>query len=71
VTAMTVCASPIASSAPRTAAPYGCACGHELQVYGRDRHRRYYELDDAAHLAPVMTRACHTCGRGLPGKNPG
>ena len=67
---MTVYASPIVSSTHRTAAAYGCTCGHELQVYGRDRHRRYYELDDTTHLSPVMTRACPTCGRGLPGKNP-
>jgi hypothetical protein len=58
-----------------TAAPtrtgFGCVCGRELQTYGRDRHRRYYELGDAAHLAPVMNRVCPSCGRGLPGKNPG
>ncbi len=62
---MHVHATPLA-----TAATYGCVCGHELEVHGRDRHRRYYELDDAAHAGPVMARVCPSCGRGLPGKNP-
>jgi len=53
-----------------TAATYGCACGHGFNVYGRDRHRRYYEYGDAAHVDPVTTRVCPSCGRGLPGKNP-
>jgi hypothetical protein len=65
---MTSSDSPIATPS-RTR--FGCVCGHELQTYGRDRHRRYYELGDAAHLAPVMTRVCPGCGRRLPGKNPG
>jgi hypothetical protein len=52
-----------------TAATYGCACGHGFKVYGRDRHRRYYEYDDAAHVDPVMTRVCPICERRLPGKN--
>jgi hypothetical protein len=57
----------VGSSASATR--FACACGRELQVYGRDRHRRYYELDDAAHAMPVMTRVCPGCGRGLPGTN--
>lgn len=65
---MHVYAAPLATAV--TAAPYDCVCGHELEVHGRDRHRRYYELDDAAHLNPVMTRTCPDCGRALPGKNP-
>jgi hypothetical protein len=63
------------AAAPLTAtvveAPsYRCRCAHRLEVRGRDRHRRYYELDDDAHLQPVMARVCPGCGRMLPGKNP-
>jgi hypothetical protein len=48
---------------------YRCECGHVLRVFGRGRHRVYFEpaitqLDD-----PVMNRACPACARGLPGKN--
>lgn len=68
MTAMRVRGAQIATTV--SAAPFGCACGHKLEVHGRDRHRRYYELDDAAHRKPVMRRACPACGRGLPGKNP-
>ncbi len=67
---MTARASQVVSGAHRTTALHTCTCGHELQMHGRDRHRRYYELDDAAHSGPVMTRACPMCGHGLPGKNP-
>jgi hypothetical protein len=63
---MIVYDAPIATA---TRARFACACGHELQVYGRDRHRRFYELGDASHVEPIMTRVCPSCGRGLPGKN--
>ena len=48
---------------------YRCVCGHELQVFGRGRHRRYFELRDLALIDPVMTRICPACHRVLPGKN--
>ena len=63
---MIVYDAPIATA---TRAPFACSCRHELQVYGRDRHRRYYELGDATHVEPIMTRVCPSCGRRLPGKN--
>ncbi|HXE94266.1 MAG TPA: hypothetical protein VN544_10735 [Gaiellaceae bacterium] len=59
----------VSGGSSASATRFGCVCGRELQVYGRDRHRRYYELDDAAHVMPVMTRVCPGCGHGLPGKN--
>ena len=48
---------------------YRCECGHVLRVFGRDRHRIYFELANARLDDPVMNRACPACGRGLPGKN--
>jgi hypothetical protein len=68
VTAVHAYDTPIAAAVRM--APYACTCGHELEVHGRDRHRRYYELDDTTHREPVMTRSCPMCKRGLPGKNP-
>jgi hypothetical protein len=50
---------------------YTCSkCGHVLAVYGRERHRVYFELSDARLAEPVMSRVCPGCGLGLPGKNP-
>jgi len=31
--------------------------------------KRFYELGDATHVEPIMTRVCPSCGRRLPGKN--
>lgn len=48
---------------------YDCPiCGHDLQVFGRDRHRIYSELRDEFLDDPVMTRECPECGQVLPGK---
>jgi len=49
---------------------YRCACGHELQVFGCGRHRRYFGPLDVALIAPVITRVCPVCRQTLPGKNP-
>ena len=60
-----------ATQAPRVARTrtYDCPiCGHELRVFGRDRHRIYFELDDELLDDPVMTRECPACGQVLPGK---
>ena len=48
---------------------YDCPkCAHELRVFGRGRHRVYFERD-AQHLDhPVMNSACPECGHALPGK---
>ncbi len=51
------------------AGEYRCECGHVLRVFGRDRHRIYFELANERLDDPVMNRACPACGRGLPGKN--
>jgi len=48
---------------------YRCECGHELQVFGRDRHRVYFELTNTSLDDPVMDRVCPECGRYLPGKS--
>jgi len=48
---------------------YECPeCGHELHVFGRDRHRIYFELGDEPLNDPVMNRECPACQRPLPGK---
>ena len=46
---------------------YQCACHHELQVFGRGRHRVYFEPEDTAFTDPVMTGTCPQCQRWLPG----
>lgn len=62
---------PAPSAQPDSRRPYACPlCGHVLRVSGLGRHRVYFELDDHRSVDPVMDRACPTCGRGLPGKNP-
>jgi predicted RNA-binding Zn-ribbon protein involved in translation (DUF1610 family) len=43
-------------------------CGHVLRVFGRGRHRVYFENGDERLSAPVMDAACPECGVGLPGK---
>jgi len=48
---------------------YRCPCQHLLQVHGGGRHRRHYQLDDLAWRHPVMTTACPSCRRPLPGKS--
>jgi predicted RNA-binding Zn-ribbon protein involved in translation (DUF1610 family) len=48
---------------------YDCPeCGHELRVFGRGRHRIYFESDDQHLDDPVMDSACPECGHALPGK---
>jgi len=47
---------------------YRCDCGHVLQVFGRGRHRVYFEGTDLPLKAPVMDNSCPGCGDGLPGK---
>lgn len=46
---------------------YRCECGHILRVFGRGRHRVYFERDNTTLDEPVMNRVCPQCGRGLPG----
>ena len=53
-------------TAARRGQHYRCPCQHEFQVFGGGRHRRFYELDDARWVDPVMTRACPSCQRRLP-----
>jgi hypothetical protein len=53
----------------RSAKRYQCPCQHVFQVFGLDRHRRYYELADLGWEHPVMGRVCPACQRRLPGKN--
>jgi hypothetical protein len=48
---------------------YCCECGHVLQVFGRGRHRVYFEPSNQRLDDPVMDGACTQCGHGLPGKN--
>jgi hypothetical protein len=48
---------------------YRCGCGHVLQVFGRARHRVYFEPSNQRLDDPVMSGACPKCGDGLPGKN--
>lgn len=48
---------------------YRCACQHELQVFGRGRHRVYFGLSDTALTDPVMSRVCPDCRRLLLGKH--
>ena len=48
---------------------YQCSCRHVFQVFGLDRHRRYYELADLGWEHPVMGRVCPACQSQLPGKN--
>lgn len=43
-------------------------CGHELPVFGRDRHRIDFELRDELLDAAVMTRECPACGQVLPAR---
>jgi hypothetical protein len=61
-----------ATHAPPVAAgtrTYDCPkCGHELCVFGRGRHRIYFEVDDEHLDDPVMDSACPECGHALPGK---
>jgi predicted RNA-binding Zn-ribbon protein involved in translation (DUF1610 family) len=60
-----------AAQAPPVAGPrtYDCPeCGHELRVFGRGRHRIYFEPDGEHLDAPVMDSACPQCGHALPGK---
>ena len=48
---------------------YDCPrCSHELRVFGRGRHRIYFELDAEQLNAPMMDNACPECGHALPGK---
>jgi hypothetical protein len=46
-----------------------CVCGHELQVFGRGRHRVYFELTDTAFTGPVMSGVCPDCHRPLAGNH--
>jgi len=48
---------------------YGCACGHQLRVFGGGRHRIYFDLANLSLDEPVMNGVCPNCGRGLPGKS--
>jgi hypothetical protein len=49
---------------------YTCtSCAHELQVFGRGRHRLYFELGDAGLRDPMMDGVCPQCGTPLPGKH--
>jgi ssDNA-binding Zn-finger/Zn-ribbon topoisomerase 1 len=49
---------------------YRCPdCEHGLRVFGRGRHRVYFELGDERFGEPVMNGVCPACGQGLPGKN--
>jgi hypothetical protein len=48
---------------------YRCPCQRVFQVFGRGRHRRYYELADRGWERPLMGRVCPSCQRRLPGKN--
>jgi hypothetical protein len=53
----------------QSAKRYHCPCGHVFQVFGLDRHSRYYELADLGWAHPVMGVVCPACQRRLPGKN--
>ena len=60
-----------ATQAPAVAGTrtYDCpTCGYTLQVFGRDRHRIYFEMADEHLDDPVMDRACPECDDSLPGK---
>jgi len=57
------------SPGPAQPNTYRCECGHVLNVFGRGRHRLYFEPEDSALVDPIMNRVCPNCGRGLPGKN--
>jgi hypothetical protein len=60
-----------AAQAPPVAGPrtYDCPeCGHELRVFGRGRHRIYFEPDGEHLDDPVMDSACPQCEHPLPGK---
>ncbi len=48
---------------------YRCPCTHELQVFGRGRHRVYFARADTALADPVMSGACPECRAPLPGKH--
>lgn len=50
-------------------AAYRCECGHALQVFGRDRHRVFFEPANERLDDPVMSGVCPHCGRALPGKS--
>jgi hypothetical protein len=43
-------------------------CDHGLHVFGRGRHRIYFEMGDARLNDPVMDSVCPECGYALPGK---
>jgi hypothetical protein len=66
----TLIAPPERSAAPDSGSrgEYRCECGHVLRVFGRGRHRVFFEPDSARFDDPVMNRACPECGRRLPGK---
>ena len=61
---------PVAPSRrPDSRQVYSCPdCAHGLRVFGRGRHRVYFELDDDRSRQPVMNGACPVCGHSLPGK---
>ena len=55
---------------PDSRQSYGCPeCEHGLRVFGRGRHRVYFQLADDRLDEPVMNRVCPGCGCGLPGKS--
>jgi len=60
---------PVVSGSSDRISEYRCECGHVLRVFGRGRHRVYFEPANTALDDPVMNRVCPGCGRGLPGKN--
>lgn len=49
---------------------YRCQCGYTLRVFGRGRHRVYFEPSNVRSDDPVMNGICPRCAHGLPGKNP-
>jgi hypothetical protein len=63
---------------PGASAPHGvpdrrsftCSdCGHVLKVFGRGRHRVYFETGDERLDDPVMDGSCPGCRQRLPGRN--
>ena len=66
---LTAIAEPPAPDAgvPADRGTYTCPeCGHVLRVFGRGRHRVFFEPADTGFGRPVMDRACPACGHGIP-----
>ena len=58
------------SQRPGARQNYNCPeCRQGLRVFGRGRHRVYFEPADERSGELVMNGVCPGCGRGLPGKN--